>query len=364
MYSSLRGSYSSLSRESSPQSSPRHGSPRNFRSSFNSEISKSYIESTRNGFGNKLGNRDGKPLKLPPWDQASAEFYFARSRDLLTKIMPKITNPAENNREQNGTATSPHPKNNGFNKMQMHHYENWNNHDSTNNFSAVTRLLKQNENKKFEPSNNQKTNGNPSVLHKMEVPSKDNNPHQVNNVVLRKAGSRGHLRRRSYNDRYPSSTSSDSSDCSFTLSGSEKQMNHRMKMRKQRRGGSFSHQITQLKSPQYLLNSPPPQNSFLNSVTSPKSSPVTRNKFYFANFKPLNSEESQLPLRGSLNNITKPNYLSLSGYEMKWPDRARDSSSLTFTSSNSSSLNWEEYPEFDRDFLSFNNCPPSPAPQV
>lgn len=448
MYNSLRGSYSSLSRDSSPQSSPHRGSPRTFRSSFNSEISKSYIESNRNGFGNNKFNsnnhRDEKPLKLPPWDQASAEFYFARSRDLLTKIMPQIPISKENRSEpqqqngsnhydgtikgngsshydaqQKGNSLSRYDcqqKGNGLNHYDgqqkgngsnhydaqqkgnslsryegqqqgngsnhydgqqkgngsnlydaqqkgnglKHFYENWSGHESSDNrLNNFSRLKLQNENIR-----NQKTNGNPSVIHKKEVPSNDNlQKHQINNVVLRKCGSRNHLRRRSYNDRYPSSTSSDSSD-SFNLSESEKQMNHRLKMRKQRRGGSFSHQISQLKSPQYLLNSPPPQNSFLNSVTSPKNSPVSRNKFYFANFKPLNKNDGNQQHR-SLNNLTKPNYLSLSGYEMKWPDRARDSSSLTFTSSNSSSLNWEEYPEFDRDFLSFsNNCPPSPAPQV
>lgn len=376
MYNSLRGSYSSLSRESSPQSSPQHrGSSRNFRSSFNSDMSRSYMETNRNGFGNRsVAQRDEKPLKLPPWDQASAEFYFARSRDLLTKIMPQIPNPKDgryvdyeirNGTDLNGTSHRngndihglPHRNGNELHGPP-HHYENWRSYDTDNRANSFQRLkMKAAEHC---AAKNIKTNTNPSVFHKKEVPLNETSCLQLNNVVLRKCGSRGHLRRRSYNDRYPSSTSSDSSD-SLNMSESDKQMHHRLKMRKQRRGGSFSHQVTQLKSPQFQLNSPPPQNSFLNSVTSPKNSPVSRNKFYFANLKPLTNEGNQ---HRSLNSLCKPNFLSLSGYEMKWPDRARDSSSLTFTSSNSSSLNWEEYPEFDRDFLSVSNCPPSPAPQV
>lgn len=33
---------------------------------------------------------DGVPFRLPLWDKASTEFYFARSRELLTKASPSI----------------------------------------------------------------------------------------------------------------------------------------------------------------------------------------------------------------------------------------------------------------------------------
>jgi len=33
---------------------------------------------------------DGAPFRLPLWDKASTEFYFARSRELLTKASPSI----------------------------------------------------------------------------------------------------------------------------------------------------------------------------------------------------------------------------------------------------------------------------------
>lgn len=33
---------------------------------------------------------DNAPFRLPLWDKASTEFYFARSRELLTKASPSI----------------------------------------------------------------------------------------------------------------------------------------------------------------------------------------------------------------------------------------------------------------------------------
>lgn len=33
---------------------------------------------------------DSAPFRLPLWDKASTEFYFARSRELLTKASPSI----------------------------------------------------------------------------------------------------------------------------------------------------------------------------------------------------------------------------------------------------------------------------------
>lgn len=306
-------------------------------------------------------------LKLPPWDQASAEFYFARSRDLLTKAITQVPSlrggqyGAEGYEkktcESNGSTAQTFQPKMGKDPMRSHQlFENRRNHDSEELSNKSLRLKTDAvDNSKHKT---QKTNAIPSVFCK-EVPLNSENPHQVNAVTLRKCGSKGHLRRRSYNDRYLSSTSSDSSD-SFNFSESDKQMKHRLKMRKQRRGGSFSSHTSQLKSPQFSLNSPPPQNSFLNSLTSPKNT-SNKNKFYFANLKPLKFEPIQ---HRSFNNLSKPTNQLHSGFEEKWPERVRDSSSLTFTSSNSSSPNWEEYLELDRDFLSCSNCPPSPAPQV
>lgn len=318
-FSSIRGSYSSLSRDSSPQGSPQ----RRFQGlGSTSELSKNPFH--RNGFGPRT-SRDERPLKLPPWDQASAEFYFARSRDLLTKIVP--ASPQKNDRlfsHEHSPRTSQY-------------YENWPAQESNGRLHNSAR-----------PSNI-KPWTNPSAPFK-EVPL-------IDKSSFRKSMSKGHLRRRSYTDRCATSTSSDSSD-----SDGGKQMSYRMKMRRQRRGGSFSHSLNQTpKGSQSLLSSPPPQNSFLNSVVSPKISPVSKNKFYFTNFKGLTNDGVQ---HSSLNNLCKQNCVFLSGYNVKWPEKVPDSSSLTFTSSNSSTLNWEEYPEFDKDFLSFNNCPPSPAPQV
>lgn len=365
---SLRGSFSSLSRDSSPQGSPHHrGSLGNFRSSLETDISKSYIDS-RNGV---IQNRFDKPsnLKLPPWDQASAEFYFARSRDLLTKAMTQVSHTrgntfgASGEDLTNGVVKSSPSHQFNSNKprditMSSRLFDKWRNQE-LDNFSGKTKI----KNESIENSNPklQKTNMNPSVLYKKEVPLKSENPHQFNNVTLRKCGSKGHLRRRSYNDRYLSSTSSDSSD-SLNMSGSERQMNHRLKTRKQRRGGSFSSSHTsQLKSSQPLINSPPPQNSFLNSVVSPRNA-SDKNNLYSSKLTSINPSEPTL--HQSLNNLSRPTGLMVQMYDPKWPERARDSSSLTFTSSNSSSLNWEEYLELDREFLSCSNCPPSPAPQV
>lgn len=354
---SLRGSYTALNKDSSPltpKSSPYHRSSLgNFRSAFESEFPKNY--ELRNGLSRSHLDSNSSQVKLPLWDQASADFYFARSRDLLMKTMTPMTNPrgSQCGIEKKSLETSKHSLNSVSKELKRSTNQLFDSrrHQESNEF---LRLKSDDSNKYPSP----KANGVTSILCK-EVPANgEGSPLQV---TLRKCGSKGHLRRRSYNDWYLSSSSSDSSD-SFNTSENERQMSHRMKMRKQRRAGSFS-SGSRSKSPQVLLNSPPPQNSFLNSITSPKNT-STKGKFYFANLKPVNPEPEA---RRSMNNLSvNKQYSSLhhTGFEEKWPERARDSSTLTFTSSNSSSLNWEEYLELDREFLSCNNCPPSPAPQV
>lgn len=327
--------------------------------------------------------------KLPPWDQASAEFYFARSRDLLTKAMTQVPSWRGNRyeTENRGVKKYEESSNNGLNGLQSSKRSFSKESKRTSNglesmldanpllgdyYGKAYKYKKKNDVPNNSNDKTQKTNNiNPSSEKEVPSTTPEVPHHQSNPVTLRKCGSKGHLRRRSYNDRYLSSTSSDSSD-SCNLSEADKQMSYRLKMRKQRRGGSFSnaHAMSQMKNPQTLLNSPPPQNSFLNSIiTSPKnnnnnsSNTSDKSKFFVSNLKPAKSESVQ---NRSLNNLSKSNnFLPFPGFDEKWPrDVAKDSSSLTFTSSNSSSLNWEEYLELDREFLSCSNCPPSPAPQV
>ena len=48
------------------------------------------------------------PLRLPLWDRASAEFYFARSRDLLTKCSPYMKGHLSRSRLQNQNERNGH----------------------------------------------------------------------------------------------------------------------------------------------------------------------------------------------------------------------------------------------------------------
>lgn len=71
-------------------------------------------------------------------------------------------------------------------------------------------------------------------------------------------------------------------------------------------------------------------------------------------------ERRRRPRRPASFSMTRrpPRYRSLN--VLPWPEQIP----AHFTSSTSSSLHWDEFPEFDREFCELSNIPPSPAPQV